>query len=502
MRIFKRAWISVIKRKSRTFLIFLVLICVASLVFSGLSISAATKESARLAKAKLGSTVTLSFNMQKAFEEARSATTTSSQSSDRRGMMSAVTTKPVTEDMVNKLSGLAHVTATNLISTGGVLSTQISYIKTEITASSQAETQNNRFQNSNGDGQTNFVQAEYSMQGLLYSEAGTDFMDKSSTLLSGRHITSSDKSTYVVMISDVLAEANSLSVGSKVTFTSRDSTVLKEFEVVGIYKTTNTPDVNSPESRPSDNPYNKIYVPYDIAGAMTPTTEGGGMGNIGTAVFYIDYPENIDVFKAEAAKTDIDWNTFTLSADETQYAAMTSSINKVASTSNILIILTSVAGAIILALILMLSLKERTTEVGVLLSLGERKSAVALQILVEVLMVAAVAFIFAIIIGYFVSGSLGNMLLKNEVAAAASQTANNFGGFPGGGGRGFTVANGIRGFGNSTNTQPITEINVSLNLSEILRLLWMGLVIIFASVILPLVTLMRKKPREILIKHE
>ena len=76
----------------------------------------------------------------------------------------------------------------------------------------------------------------------------------------------------------------------------------------------------------------------------------------------------------------------------------------------------SIAGATILGLIITLSIKERRKEIGILLSIGEKKWKLMGQLLVEVLCIAVLAFGLSLATGEKVSQKVGDNLLSSEIA--------------------------------------------------------------------------------------
>ena len=69
-----------------------------------------------------------------------------------------------------------------------------------------------------------------------------------------------------------------------------------------------------------------------------------------------------------------------------------------------------VAGSAILCLILILTIRNRYYEIGVFLSLGQNKIKIILQQLLEILIIATVAFALSLTTGKVVSNVGGNIL--------------------------------------------------------------------------------------------
>jgi len=84
-----------------------------------------------------------------------------------------------------------------------------------------------------------------------------------------------------------------------------------------------------------------------------------------------------------------------------------------------LMVLYLIIGAmiIVLSLLLILYLRDRRQEVGIYLSLGENRRNVMLQLIVEVVMITAVALAISLFVGNILAGYLGdNILLQNILA--------------------------------------------------------------------------------------
>ena len=90
-------------------------------------------------------------------------------------------------------------------------------------------------------------------------------------------------------------------------------------------------------------------------------------------------------------KSNIDFNYYKLDAHDSLYKQMIGPIENISSTSQMIIYIVSIAGAIILGLIIMLSIKGRK-EMGILLSIERKKWKLMAQFVVEVVCVAILAF--------------------------------------------------------------------------------------------------------------
>ncbi len=105
-------------------------------------------------------------------------------------------------------------------------------------------------------------------------------------------------------------------------------------------------------------------------------------------------------------------------------------IENVASFSKNVVYLVSIAGAVILGLIVMMSIRERKYEMGVLMAIGEKRWKLIGQFLTEILIVAVIAIGIASVTGSLVANQLGNQLLSQQVSSAddSQQQTSGWGG--------------------------------------------------------------------------
>lgn len=205
----------------------------------------------------------------------------------------------------------------------------------------------------------------------------------------------------------------------------------------------------------------------------------------------VDDPQDMDrIIDAVRRLPDMDWAAFTIDPDSSAYESAAAPL---AALSTLVVILLAVIIAVsvtVLALLLTLWTKTRIHEIGVLLSVGIRKSSVIGQHLVEVLLIAALAFGLAYFTSSAMAGQVGDRLVKGYMQAE-EETGEN-------------VAASAVDFGaDALSTAPLPAekgIQVSVALDSFALLCLMGAAIISAAVSVSSVTVMRLKPREILSK--
>ncbi|ACQ54036.1 ABC transporter permease [Clostridium botulinum] len=485
MNFLKRAMLSISKKKIKSLILFVVLLVIANMVLVGLSIQTATKKSTELAREKLGSDVTLKVNDQKFMEQRRN--------NKEEGSSSRPS---LTTDIADTLKDNEHVTQYNYISSSFGLAKNFENVKNEDSSddTNSEEKPKGMFKMGGSDVTT---MPEISFSGTIATNLLSDFKDGDSKIAEGRGITKDDAGKNVAVIEKNLAKENSLKVGSKIQVASVDENTTLELEVVGIYEVNSDESTNDNRNMDFLNPYNKIYMPYDVVSKIS---TGDSTNSITSAVYFMDNADNIESFKEYAKNKKIDLETYTLDANDQLYTQMVGPIENVGSFSKTLVATVSIAGAMILVLIIALSLKDRKYEIGVLLSLGESKFKVISQLVVEVLLVASIAFATSAFTGNLAANKIGDTLLANEIEVTESSSTQENSNF---GGRGTMVVGPGRMNSNTIkNADVVKEMDVSVTSKDLEKLAGIGLLIVIASAAIPTISVLRFSPKTILSKRE
>ena len=531
MNLFGRAITAVTRRKSKTLILLVLFWVIAILILSGFSIVNATKDAGNIARAKLGATLTLSFDRQKARAKADATSTTASGSSDQGpgGRNFFITTIPVTETMANLVKAIPHVKTMNIVESSVAMAsgfTAVAPADTSTSSTATTTTRANQYGNNGGGNMPSFTQPDLTIIGVSSIDAVTAFTTNppTATILSKQALASNStaKGAY---IEKSLADQNGLKLGSVIKITAYQSTTVTSLTVVGIYEQTTTTSEsggggfgrmgNSTFSDPANTIYVNFYdnvvqtlkTQATAAQAATTTTTTNrfaqmfvGTAGIDSVSYQVDDPKNVQTVLDAAKKiSGIDWTTYTLSANDAAYKLMMNPIDSISKIASMLIIVVSIAGALILALILALWIKERIYETGVLLSMGEGKLKVVGQYVCEVLVIAVIAFTVAIPSGMLVSKSVANLLMTTVNTASSSQTTDMNGGRYGG-----RAGGGFRdpGAGSTANVTALTvnDLHVNVTGTVVGELYAMGILIILLATIIPASSVMRLNPKTILTK--
>lgn len=479
MNFIKRAFLSVQARKGKSLLQIFIFTVICVLVLSGLAIQTAATKSADLARQSLGGDVTLQMNMEKIMEKQRG-----------EGGRIRMQSEPIPLESAEKLISYEHVKGYNFFSSTAGIAEDFDPIENEDNENEDSETNddsmNNKMVIRGGP-----AMGDVSIQGVLYSDSVQEFMDSQSKLVEGRHITDEDQNKNVTMIEKSLAEENELNVGDTITIQSQDEENSYTLEIIGIYETTSTGNELGMSFK-ALNPFNKIYVPYTAANEI----KGEDFkGTIDSAIYYLDDPANIEAFVSKAQKeSNIDFDTFKLDANDALYQQMIGPINNIASFSQNVVYLVTIAGAVILSLIVMLSIRERKYEMGVLLALGEKKWKLIGQYIVELVVIAVIALGISTVSGNVVANKVGDQLLTQQIEN--EETLERPGSFMGPGMKIGQPGQLMQ------KVEPVDDLQIEVTLKDLGKLSLIGLLIAIFSTLLPSLTILRLQPKTILSKQD
>lgn len=535
MNFIKRAFIAITRKKVRSVILLVILLIIANLVLAGFTIQSATKEAGILARQKLGGTITLSYDSERAMQE---------QFSSDSGMRGRLTlqVEPVAEEDILKIAGLENIEAYNAlvnttayaegfepvvpneqdIDTSDRVETRTSETRREMPAGDvimiegMAEGPGGSFRIERNTTTTitqiqELVMPDIVIAGVTETRLVDDFKNQSSILIEGEDITANMAIENGAVIEKQLAVLNELSVGDIISIKATSDAEPIELNIIGIYETSLTTSGGGMNFNTSyTQPYNKIYVLSEMAlnikdiangeeevensGSINRIVSMNTSSGIDSVTFTVDDPANMENIVTKIKALDIDWEKYKLDSNDVAYQEMMGPIENVASFSNIVILLVSIAGGVIIALILMLFIRERMYEAGILLSLGERRGKIVLQYMLEVLLIAIIAFSSSMLTGQFISQKVGDILLAQELEVLQEEESEQ---------------SRERGFNNGMmmtravmeeqdNVEPIDSIDISLSLEAVMKLYGVGICLVLVATIFPTIAIMRYNPRKIL----
>ncbi|MFC8076167.1 ABC transporter permease [Streptomyces sp. NPDC057307] len=253
---------------------------------------------------------------------------------------------------------------------------------------------------SGGDGLT--------VTGIRDSEMLLDFASGRNRIVSGRALTEKDARRDVVLLERRLADKNELAVGDTVELRSRDGKreePFEIFEIIGVYE---DPRPDPPQwMTPSELIANQVYAPVAAVSAL-------GFGTRPSeAVFKIGSPEQAERLHTEAARL-LGGERFRFDVNDKAFRDQILPLRRVGAFAGSLLWLIGLSGAVILGLIVLLTIRERRDELGMLLALGEKKWKLIGQHTVEVAVLLVPALALAALAGQSFAQQAGETLLARE----------------------------------------------------------------------------------------
>lgn len=447
----KRAGLYLLRKKGKAISIFLLIMVVSTFLISCFSLLTASEKLASDIRGALGAAFYL-----------RASTGIVS---DENGEMTVMENHiRITDNEIKRIQNCGNIAYYNPINYGYAKGEQLTFIHGE------KHTEDNNMG---------------AVTALRYSALETDFADEVLALAAGRHITEAD--TNAVLISSEVTAVNGLFVGDKIVLSSselgeadgeyidvwsgeRKETVVT---IVGIYDIL---EADANVTATAGRQENRIYASIDVLTQLAASEPSVYTGEVG---FYVIDPKTLDeiVSKVRQIK-EIDWKTHFIRTNDFQYSKISDSLTSLGDLIKILSACVSIVSAAILTLILTLRIRGRIPEAGILLGAGIPKGEIIKQFLLEVLSVAAAAFLFSYAAGFGISHNLGNHLLANFqpnlINAAALQ--------------------------NKMSDAVSIDSYLTLGIGKTLLIYGCQLIVVVLSVLLSSASILKLKPREILTK--
>ncbi|MCL1987932.1 MAG: ABC transporter permease [Firmicutes bacterium] len=295
------------------------------------------------------------------------------------------------------------------------------------------------------------------------------------------------------IISEDLASQNGLTIGDIITLSAAYSDGISyNLEIVGIYTDYTEPYVNfflAMNGRFADNRRNEIITSFDTLIA------GGWQTNAGLDMrveYFLANPDDITAFEAEVRALGLPI-TYNVSINQAAFDRVTGPLAGMRSASSTFMLIVLILGAITLALISYMAVRERKYEVGVLRAMGLERGKVAFGILTETVIIAAVCLILGLTIGNAIAQPVADFILEGRVATAEQEIAET-----GGANRVLFAGGQMQTDDAAQGFTPASEIQVSLETAVILQIIMLTLALAAISGIIGVVIIAQYEPLKIL----
>lgn len=487
MNFMKRAWLNLITRKGRSLLLILVTGAIMLFVMAGLLIKSAAGQAVANAKNSVGATVTLTANREAAFKKMRSSSdsATGGQPSGKRPSLNLTPVKLSTAKQIAKLSNVSGYSVS---------------VSTTANAKSFDAISTSASTGGQGPGGMTTSSGDISISGVSSTSGSSSFSGGTAKITKGRGLTTRDVGTNNVVIESELAKQDDLSVGDTITIKAATGTKKTySLKIVGIYTASNT--AASSMGPGANDPANTIYTSYTLAN----TLKGSKYKNTAdSVVFTVSAPSKVAAVKKQASK--LISNKYSLSLDDQNYQMVKTSMSSVTSFADKVVWLVAIAGTIILALIVILMIRERRYEIGILMSMGESRLKIIAQFFVELFVVLLVGIGIAAAGGSYVGGKLADQVVSSTTTSSTSQTASQMLGGKSGAPTGQTAggpSGQMPGGGRMTSAAQVKQqakLAVKVTAKDVLLLFALGLAIILLAILVAAAGILRLQPKTILIQ--
>jgi len=461
----KRAFFYVTRKRGKTLILFMVLLVISTFVLTGISVLQAANTSALSLRQSLGGSIKLEL------DETRSENWSYQQGVGGASVEYVGT--PITDIDVAKVMEVDGITGYNAVGDGSVYAMDFDFMAGF----------------SLGEAYTSSR-----LPSTTFSERFNYFARGAFELVEGRHIIAGD--SHAALISTALAEYNNLTVGDTLIVQNAADYGHPEnyspvtLTIIGIYEFTGE---ETPYATTSVLKSNRIVIDHtamkDISGKSAIEYESG-------VDFYVDDPKDIDGIVADIKKLDLDWDCFKLSIDNSAYLAVASSLEAMQSLVKTLVIIISIISTAILAIILTMWTRSRVHETGIYLAIGKSKAVILAQHLIEVLLIAVIAFTLSYFTSGFVAQGASNLLF-NQIAASTEPVTTEE--MPDDGSELLDITGQYLSY-DTSEVVSAENIVVEITSNSLIAVYLLGTIITILSVAIASISTLHMKPKEILTK--
>lgn len=410
----KRSLLYVIRKRSRTFLLFVILLLVSTLIVSGLSILEASEDSS----AELRKSTGASFTMER---DLSSATRSSS------GNTFIYQQEYITDEMLKEIAEIDGIKSYNAKIEG--------YLNLKKLDGTDLETiVYNTWNNQDAKYNTGTF-------GCFDTNYDSSFTSNQFTLSEGRHLTLDDK--QVILMSTDLAEKYSLKVGDKlylaisdneVEFQKRngDSDISANSVEVELIGTFNILKEQSDKNTLGQQELYENYVFTDMATfkevySTWPEAVKENEEGYESADFFLTDPAKLGSIMSEVSNiSSVNWDNFNLISNDEVFQSSAGSMSNVEKLITTMIAAVVVIAAAVITLILSMWVRSRVKEIGILMSTGISKYKIMAQFVMETVLIAVFAFGLSWFTSNWAAGNLAQMIASTIPAGDVSVAPGSF----------------------------------------------------------------------------
>ncbi len=361
LRFYQLAFRYLCRKKSKTFILLLVLLFINSMILGSYMILHATEDSRITMQEKMGTKAVLEVK-----------------GSDRF----------ITENEVREIRDMDGVISVNRMADSAVYPVNFNPI-----TNSDSEDENN-----------------WKVTLLSYDELERDsaFSDLRYRLMKGDMIT--EGSGKGAVINFALADANGLEIGDEMEVGTETGSVIN-VKIIGVFVAGS--ERNQMDTLPAVNRIeNQIFIDNE---SYTGLSDNAGYRKIAV---YTKNPDQIDVLVQELK--DFLGSRAEIATADILYRQLEVPLNRIVRVMKFMLVFTLAAGVTITSILLCMWMRSRKREIAVFISMGKKKTDILMQVFMETAAVFCLSVFGACVIGSGMAGIMKELLMKENTAVLLS----------------------------------------------------------------------------------
>lgn len=361
MKFYQLAFRYLCRKKSKTFILLLVLLFINSMILGSYMILHATEDSRITMQEKMGTKAVLEVK-----------------GSDRF----------ITENEVRKIRDMDGVISVNRMADSAVYPVNFNPI-----TNSDSEDENN-----------------WKVTLLSYDELERDsaFSDLRYRLMKGDMITESSGKGAVINFA--LADANGLEIGDEMEVGTETGSVIN-VKIIGVFVAGS--ERNQMDTLPAVNRIeNQIFIDNE---SYTGLSDNAGYRKIAV---YTKNPDQIDVLVQELK--DFLGSRVEITTADILYRQLEVPLNRIVRVMKFMLVFTLAAGVTITSILLCMWMRSRKREIAVFISMGKKKTDIFMQVFMETAAVFCLSVFGACVIGSGMAGIMKELLMEENTAVLLS----------------------------------------------------------------------------------
>ncbi len=383
MRVVKNSIAYVLRKRRRTFIIFVILTLVLSFLYSCLNITKSSN------------------NMEKSLYESSNSSVSlikkDAQGSFEKDEFKNINKIKSIKEIISEYEGLARLINGNVIESKQKIKRD--YLSKDLKNLVAIESTSNTIKN------------------ILFNSGVF-------SLKEGRHINKDDVDK--ILVHSEFAKKNNLKLKDKVSLQlinmTKNKTTIKEhkFEIVGIFTGKKQEKYTGLSSDFSEN---MMFTDYKSSQKALNTQKD----IVNKLTIFASSPKEMKTTITKIKKIQVDWSKYTISKNNNAYREALDALNGVKHIIKIMTYSIMIGGSVILSLILILWLRERIYEIGILLSIGISKLEIIAQFILELLLVSLPSILMSLIFGNLILRQIASGFISSDDTASITSKFLNDG---------------------------------------------------------------------------